>query len=201
MTLAFDRVWYKGLLYKLSSVGISWPLLQWFTDYLNNRKQRVVLPGTASSWASIKAGVPQGSILGPLLFFNLHQWYCWKYPLIYKALCRRHNINIMRKLKYKLDRRSLQTIYFSFIRPVIEYSNVVWDNYTLYEANESEKIQIEAARIVTQATKLVSIDFLYTETGWETLASRRKKNINCNFSIKCKMVFLLTISLPWCLKT
>ena len=81
----------------------------------------------------------------------------------------------MRKLKYKLDRRSLQTIYFSFIRPVIEYSNVVWDNCTLYEANELEKIQIEAARIVTGATKLVSIDSIYTETGWETLASRRKK--------------------------
>ena len=70
---AFDRVWHKGLLYKLSSVGISGSLLQWFTDYLNNRKQRVVLPGTASGWTSIKAGVPQGSILGPLLFFNLHQ--------------------------------------------------------------------------------------------------------------------------------
>ena len=65
---AFDRVWHKGLLYKLSSVEISGSLLQWFTDYLNNRKQRVVLPGTASSWTSIKAGVPQGSILGPLLF-------------------------------------------------------------------------------------------------------------------------------------
>ena len=35
---AFDRVWHKGLLYKLSSVGISGSLLQWFTDYLNNRK-------------------------------------------------------------------------------------------------------------------------------------------------------------------
>ena len=65
---AFDRVWHKGLLYKVSSVGISGPLLLWFTDYLDKRKQRVVLPGTASSWTSIKAGVPQGSILGPLLF-------------------------------------------------------------------------------------------------------------------------------------
>ena len=65
---AFDRVWHKGLLYKLSSVGISGSLLQWFTDYLNNRQQRVVLPGTASNWTSLQAGVPQGSILGPLLF-------------------------------------------------------------------------------------------------------------------------------------
>ena len=65
---AFNRVWQEGLLYKLSSVRISESLLQWFTDYLNNRNQCVVLPGSATSWTSIKACVPQGSILGPLLF-------------------------------------------------------------------------------------------------------------------------------------
>ena len=65
---AFDRVWHRGLLYKLESAGISGSLLWWFKDYINDRKQRVVLPGSASSWAFIKAGVPQGSILGPLLF-------------------------------------------------------------------------------------------------------------------------------------
>ena len=42
--------------------------MTWFSDYLNDRKQRVVLPGASSSWTSAKAGVPQGSILGPLLF-------------------------------------------------------------------------------------------------------------------------------------
>ena len=65
---AFDRVWHRGLLYKLQSVGISGLLLQWFTDYLHNRKQRVVLPGANSDRTSVKAGVPQGSIIGPLLF-------------------------------------------------------------------------------------------------------------------------------------
>ena len=45
---AFDRVWHKGLLYKLQTVGITGQLLQWFTDYLNNRKQRVVLQGVFS---------------------------------------------------------------------------------------------------------------------------------------------------------
>ena len=65
---AFDRVWHKGLLFKLSSVGINGSLLQWFTDYLKDRKQRVVLPGVSSDWCFIKAGVPQGSILGSLLF-------------------------------------------------------------------------------------------------------------------------------------
>ena len=65
---AFDRVWHKGLLLKLKSVGLSGSLLGWFQNYLSDRKQRVVLPGGSSTWVSINAGVPQGSILGPLLF-------------------------------------------------------------------------------------------------------------------------------------
>ena len=82
----------------------------------------------------------------------------------------------MRKLKFILDRQSLQAIYFSFIRPLLEYADVVWDNCTQHEANELEKIQAETARIVTGATRLVSIDSQRTETGWETLASRRHKH-------------------------
>ncbi len=55
---AFDRVWHKGLLFKLQSCGISGCFLNWFSSYLSHRKQRVVLPGVHSSWADIKAGVP-----------------------------------------------------------------------------------------------------------------------------------------------
>ena len=84
-------------------------------------------------------------------------------------------INVMRKFKFKLDRKSLQTMYFSFIRPLLEYADVIWDNCNQYEVNELEKIQNEAARVVTGATKLVSINSLHFETGWEPLASRRKK--------------------------
>ena len=65
---AFDRVWHRGLLFKLDSIGVSDSLLLWSTSYLADGKQRVVLPGAASAWKYIKAGVPKGSILGPLLF-------------------------------------------------------------------------------------------------------------------------------------
>ena len=81
-------------------------------------------------------------------------------------------LNITRKLKFQLDRKSLEIIYTSFIRPLLEYSNVVWDNCTQYESNDLEKIQNEAARIVTGATKLTSLQSLYIENGWESLASR-----------------------------
>ena len=65
---AFDRVWHKGLVHKLEAAGITGTTLRWFTNYLKDRKQRVVIPGAKSNWNYIQAGVPQGSIVGPILF-------------------------------------------------------------------------------------------------------------------------------------
>ncbi|MCG7879453.1 MAG: reverse transcriptase domain-containing protein [Candidatus Thiodiazotropha taylori] len=268
---AFDRVWHDGLILKLQAAGVTGEVLTWFKSYLNNRMQRVVIPAATSDWTYIKAGVPQGSILGPLLFLvyindivtdigsnirlfaddtslyivvddpisaaecintdlqKISRWAAtWlvsfnptkteallvsrrmtrnRHPSIYmqnqpitevnnhkhlgiyfSSDCTWHHhinyitekawtrINVMRKLKFKLDRKSLETIYLTFIRPLLEYGDVLWDNCSQYEKNELDKIQNEAARIATGATKLVSINDLYNEIQWESLEDRRKKH-------------------------
>ena len=65
---AFDRVWHKGLLHKMSGIGCSDNVLKWFASYLSGRRQHVVLNGQAFDWTPVLVGVPQGSILGPLFF-------------------------------------------------------------------------------------------------------------------------------------
>ena len=82
----------------------------------------------------------------------------------------------MRHLKICLNRLSLQTIYFSFIRPILEYGDVIWDNLSQGLKNQLDKVQNKAERMVTGFTKLVAIADLIQESGWETLSERRRKH-------------------------
>ena len=65
---AFDKVWHDGITFKLEQDSISGKLHKLLQDFLVNRKQRVVSNGQVSFWGNVKAGVHQGSFLGPLLF-------------------------------------------------------------------------------------------------------------------------------------
>ena len=266
------NIWHKGLLYKIKKFGIKGDLLKWIKSYLCNRKQRVVINGKESSYIGINAGVPQGSILGPLFFLifindividigctiklfaddtsiyivienvinaalemneNLNKVNTWSkqwlvqfnprktesllisrkqsahiiHPTLYfdqipvaEVNSHKHlglifnnschwgehidyivekasaKLNVLRCLKFDLDRKTLQCMYFSFIRPIMEYGDVIFDNSPQYSKDKLEKINTDAARIITGATKLVSLNHLYTEAGFECLETRRIKH-------------------------
>ena len=93
-------------------------------------------------------------------------------------------INIFQSLRFKLDRETLEIIYFSFIRPYLEYADVVWDNCTNTEKHE-------AAFIVTGATRSCPKSKLLEETGWESLDHRRYKHRLTTFH---KMIYKETPS-------
>ena len=268
---AFDRVWHAGLIHKLKGSGIRGRLLQWLTSYLEDRQQRVTINGVYSPWGKILAGVPQGSVLGPLLFLifindithvirrckirlfaddtclfievdqpeeaaqilnenlgRIQEWATkWlvafsppkteamlisnKTPRDHPQLFLdnqqitevknhkhlgvhlSHNLSwtihaeetakkankclgILRPLKFKLDRASLETLYKSFIRPILEYADIIWDAPDAHRHGLDilEKVQTEAARLVTGATARCSTENLYTEAGWEKLSLRRR---------------------------
>lgn len=268
---AFDRVWHRGLLHKLRNLGCSERLLKWFSSYLFGRRQRVVLNGQMSKWAYIQAGVPQGSILGPLLFlvyindivnelqasvrlfaddtslymivdspnsaalvlnndlahitawaaewlvdFNasktnsmlisrrrnpvqhpplhmngimiedtkLHKHLglsfsntcSWNEHISKIAAAAWSRLNLLRGLKFRLKRHSLEKMYFSYIRPLLEYSDSVWDNASTESKKQLDAVHIEAARIITGATKLCSLEKLFADLGWDSLQERRNKH-------------------------
>ncbi len=85
----------------------------------------------------------------------------------------RKTMNILRKLKTELDRKSLESLYYSQVRPILEYADCVWLNCNIQDKERLESVQLEALRIITGAPRGTSHALLYEETGIEPLEKRR----------------------------
>ena len=88
-------------------------------------------------------------------------------------------LGALRRHKFNLDRRSLSKLYLTFIRPLLEYGDIIWDNCSIENKRNLENIQLDAARVLTGATKLCSTQKLYNDTGLELLNSCRSKHKLC----------------------
>ena len=268
---AFDKVWTRGLLSKIKSFRIKGKLFNWIIDYLTNRKQRVFLDGKYSKWSEVKAGVPQGSILGPIFFLiyindlteniksnirlfaddtmiyaevddpkitsdllnsDLERINNWSkrwlvnfspektrtltfstrrtkqiYPDLYlnnikiketdnhkhlgltfsnngkweehlDNIGKKTNkrLNMIKQLQFNLDRQTLQTLYFTYVRPLMEYGDIVWNNINENQTEFLETIQRTPARLVTGAVRRTKHAAIQNELEWQILARRRENH-------------------------
>jgi hypothetical protein len=82
-------------------------------------------------------------------------------------------LGILRNLKYKVNRLCLEKIYKAYIRPILEYGDIIWDGSPNDILSLLDQVQHNAARIVIGATAKCSTEGLYRETAWETLQGRR----------------------------
>ena len=84
-------------------------------------------------------------------------------------------LNLLRALKFRVSKKSLEKMYMAYVLPLLEYCDSVWDSCPTETKGQLDVIHIEAARIITGATKLYSVSKLLSDLGWETLQKRRKK--------------------------
>jgi retron-type reverse transcriptase len=108
MSKAFDKVQHSLIIARLRQFNISGSLLSWFTSYLHGRRQRVTVLGATSQEREVTSGVPQGSILGPVLFL-LYANDLPKAVMSSKVACFADDTKVLKRVGSQEDSVDLQS--------------------------------------------------------------------------------------------
>ena len=107
--------------------------------------------------------------LGVTLAFNLS----WRPHILKIHQKASKKLNMLKPLKFILKIKTLDALYKSLVRSCLDYADIIWDGCTETDSDLLEKLQIDAARLVTGAIKGTSRESLLKETAWVRLRSRR----------------------------
>ena len=105
---AFDKVPHQRLLLKLKAHGIGNDVINWIGKWLTHRRQRVIVDGEISNWKSFLSGVPQGSVLGPILFLIYIYINYLEDDISSKVLKFADDTKVFRKVTNDTNKQSLQ---------------------------------------------------------------------------------------------
>ena len=142
---AFDTVDHQILLSKLNYYGIHGKSFKWFQSYLENRTQKCSVNGSLSSSCSLTCGVPQGTILGPLLFLL----YINDLPNCLSNCEPVAGIGCLKRVRHLIPASTLHLLYQALVKPHFDYCDIVWGSCGITLRGKLQKLQIRAARVLT----------------------------------------------------
>ena len=140
---AFDSVPHRPLITKLQQMGVPYNLLVWISSYLTNRSQKVVVNGATSESMSVLSGVPQGSVLGPLLFLIYIDGIC-SIPIssCTKFVLYADNLLLFRPISQQEDFATLQ-------RDIMAIEQWVLDNHLTFNTSKCSYMILSRKRFPT----------------------------------------------------
>ena len=162
------------ILAKLKQLGVCGRILEWFKDYLTDRTQRVVIDGVASSWSSVTSGVPQGSILGPLLFVLFINDLPNIIPEGSDAALYADDAKTFRKITSEVDAQHLQQTLTHL---------TTWSNTNNIKFNASK------CKVLTVSCKKKPITFAYHLGSTNLHHVQEEKDLGGNYDWKSVMEF------------
>ncbi|XP_053138881.1 uncharacterized protein LOC128339283, partial [Hemicordylus capensis] len=189
LSAAFDTIDHSILLERLRGLGVGGTVFQWFSSYLSDRFQMVLIGDCCSSKSELRYGVPQGSILSPMLF-NIYMKPlgeiirgfgagCYQYADDTQIYFRSafYQLRLIRQLSPFLEISDLKTVVNLLVTSRLDFCNALYVGLPLYVVRKLQLVQNAAARLVSGSSRRDHITPLLMELHWLPIGFRAKYKV------------------------